>query len=64
MHCQVIYWDVQECPPLVMKREGRGKKMSAPKPLPAAVVSGAAEAKPPAPVTLTVNNKEKANVKV
>jgi NosR/NirI family nitrous oxide reductase transcriptional regulator len=26
MHCQVIYWDDHVCPPLVMKREGRGKK--------------------------------------
>jgi len=26
MHCQVIYWDDHVCPPLVMKRERRGKK--------------------------------------
>jgi len=26
MHCQVIYWDDHVCPPLIMKREGRGKK--------------------------------------
>jgi NosR/NirI family nitrous oxide reductase transcriptional regulator len=26
MHCQVIYWDDHKCPPLVMKRERRGKK--------------------------------------
>lgn len=30
MHCQVIYWDDHTCPPLVMKRERRGKKSSAP----------------------------------
>lgn len=26
MHCQVIYWDDHQCPPLIMKREKRGKK--------------------------------------
>jgi NosR/NirI family nitrous oxide reductase transcriptional regulator len=30
MHCQVIYWDDHTCPPLVMKRERRGKKSAAP----------------------------------
>ena len=29
MHCQVIYWDDHTCPPLVMKRERRGKKSPA-----------------------------------
>ncbi len=29
MHCQVIYWDDHTCPPLVMKRERRGKKSAA-----------------------------------
>jgi len=29
MHCQVIYWDDHKCPPLVMKRERRGKKLPA-----------------------------------
>ena len=29
MHCQVIYWDDHHCPPLVMKRERRGKKSAA-----------------------------------
>ncbi len=32
MHCQVIYWDDHTCPPLVMKRERRGKKSAIPKP--------------------------------
>jgi len=32
MHCQVIYWDDHTCPPLVMKRERRGKKSATPKP--------------------------------
>jgi NosR/NirI family nitrous oxide reductase transcriptional regulator len=26
MKCQVIYWDDQTCPPLIIKRTGRGKK--------------------------------------
>ena len=26
MQCQVIYWDDNTCPPLVMKKTGRGKK--------------------------------------
>ena len=26
MQCQVIYWDESTCPPLVMKKTGRGKK--------------------------------------
>jgi NosR/NirI family transcriptional regulator, nitrous oxide reductase regulator len=30
MHCQVIYWDDQKCPPLIMKRERRGKKSAVP----------------------------------
>jgi NosR/NirI family nitrous oxide reductase transcriptional regulator len=29
MHCQVIYWDDHKCPPLIMKRERRGKKSAA-----------------------------------
>lgn len=32
MQCQVIYWDDHTCPPLVMKREKRGKKAAIPKP--------------------------------
>ena len=62
MHCQVIYWDDHECPPLVMKREGRGKK---------AVLTETAKRWPaeppeiggPAPIKVTVNAKEKAHVK-
>jgi NosR/NirI family nitrous oxide reductase transcriptional regulator len=26
MQCQVIYWDDATCPPLILKRSGRGKK--------------------------------------
>jgi hypothetical protein len=26
MQCQVTYWDDHKCPPLIMKRTGRGKK--------------------------------------
>ncbi len=56
MHCQVVYWDDHECPPLVMKREGRGKKQPA-------TMAGEAQhpitPKPPAPYTLTINSKEK-----
>ena len=33
MHCQVIYWDDHTCPPLVMKRERRGKKSAIAKPV-------------------------------
>jgi NosR/NirI family nitrous oxide reductase transcriptional regulator len=58
MHCQVVYWDDHVCPPLVMKREGRGKK-HATSVIPA---GGAAEIRtpnPPAAYTLTVNSKEK-----
>ncbi len=59
MHCQVVYWDDHECPPLVMKREGRGKKHPGPKdvitPGPAAA---AAPTKAPASFKLTVNSKE------
>jgi NosR/NirI family nitrous oxide reductase transcriptional regulator len=33
MQCQVIYWDDTTCPPLVLKRSGRGKKsVAAPTP--------------------------------
>jgi NosR/NirI family nitrous oxide reductase transcriptional regulator len=61
MHCQVIHWDDQACPPLVMKREGRGKKSPAQR---SQAASGAdpGAGKPPAPFVLTVNSKEKANV--
>lgn len=58
MHCQVVYWDDHVCPPLVMKREGRGKKHAAPALQPAGT-SDPASAKPPAPFTLTVNSMEK-----
>jgi NosR/NirI family nitrous oxide reductase transcriptional regulator len=61
MHCQVVYWDDHECPPLIMKREGRGKKTAAPKPQTAAVPEPATT-KPPAPIKLTVNSKEKEHV--
>jgi NosR/NirI family transcriptional regulator, nitrous oxide reductase regulator len=57
MHCQVVYWDDHVCPPLVMKREGRGKKHGS-----AALQIGhpadIAGAKPPVPFTLTLNSKE------
>lgn len=57
MHCQVVYWDDHVCPPLVMKREGRGKKHGAA----AQHSSGTSEPsrpKQPAPFTLTLNSKE------
>ncbi len=63
MHCQVIYSDDHECPPLILKREGRGKKNVAPKPRTAAVEEQAA-LKPPAPIKVTVNTKEKAHVEI
>ncbi len=62
MHCQVSYWDDHECPPLIMKREGRGKKSAQKTPSRADPGTGA-ETKPPAPVTFTFNaSKEKAHV--
>lgn len=63
MHCQVSYWDDHECPPLIMKREGRGKKSAQKSPPPAE--GGAAPAKkPPAPITFTFNTvEEKTHVK-
>lgn len=63
MHCQVIYWDDHTCPPLVLKREGRGKKASASKPQ-AVEVAGTTTMRPPAPIKLTVNAKEKEDVEV
>jgi len=66
MHCQVVYWDDHECPPLIMKREGRGKKHAAPRPSVADGTAGAVadlkNPKPPAAFTLTVNSKEKTHV--
>jgi NosR/NirI family nitrous oxide reductase transcriptional regulator len=45
MQCQVIYWDDSTCPPLLLKKTGRGKK---PAPRPAATV-----ATPPASTVAT-----------
>jgi hypothetical protein len=59
MHCQVVYWDDHKCPPLVMKREGRGKKGTGPKP---AATEAPVQSKGPAPIQFTVKAKEKANV--
>lgn len=63
MHCQVIYSDDHKCPPLIMKREGRGKKTSAPKRETAALAEPV-PMKPPAPIKLTVNGKEKTHGEV
>jgi len=63
MHCQVIHWDDHTCPPLVMKREGRGKKTSAPR-RETAALSEPVTMKPPAPIKFTVNSKEKEHVEV
>jgi hypothetical protein len=63
MQCQVIYWDDHTCPPLVMKREGRGKKTSAPKRETAALPESL-PMKPPAPIKFTVNSMEKEDAKV
>lgn len=61
MHCQVIYWDDHTCPPLILKREGRGKKAQTPRPqTPAA--SELETGKPPAPIKLTVNAREMTDV--
>lgn len=63
MHCQVIYSDDHKCPPLIMKREGRGKKTSAPKRETAALAEPV-PMKPPAPIKITVNGKEKTHGEV
>lgn len=61
MHCQVIYHDDHACPPLIMKREGRGKKAAA-----RAAAGIAAEQTPsrkgPAPVAFTHSSKEEQHV--
>jgi NosR/NirI family nitrous oxide reductase transcriptional regulator len=57
MHCQVVYWDDHKCPPLVMKREGRGKKSAAPSSTTAAQAEPA-DKRPPAHIKVTVNSKE------
>ncbi|HMN38797.1 MAG TPA: 4Fe-4S binding protein [Hyphomicrobium sp.] len=56
MHCQVVYWDDHECPPLIMKREGRGKKRPAARDSGATV--GTPPAKPQTTFTLTVKSEE------
>ena len=61
MHCQVTYWDNNECPPLILKRQGKGKKSVAAPPQPD--TSGTAHSKPPAPIKFTVNSKEIEDVK-
>lgn len=60
MHCQVVYWDDHVCPPLVLKREGRGKKHAA-TPAQGGATQQHTATKPPAQFTLTVKSKEKAN---
>lgn len=61
MHCQVIYHDDHACPPLIMKREGRGKKAAA-----RAAAGIATEPTPPrkgpAPVAFTHSSKEEQHV--
>jgi len=61
MHCQVIYHDDHACPPLIMKREGRGKKAAA-----RAAAGIATEQTPsrkgPAPVAFTHSSKEEQHV--
>jgi NosR/NirI family nitrous oxide reductase transcriptional regulator len=63
MHCQVIYWDDHTCPPLVMKREGRGKKGGRAA-LPPAPTTPPEARRPPAPIKFTVSSKERADVEV
>lgn len=61
LQCQVIYWDDHTCPPLVMKREGRGKKGGKPA-LPAALTEAPEQRRPPAPIKFTIKSKERADV--
>ena len=62
MHCQVIYWDDHVCPPLVLKREGRGKKIQGAKPpVPA---SEPATTNPLRTIASTAHAKEKTYVEV
>ena len=63
MQCQVTYWDDHTCPPLVMKREGRGKKGRPPVP-PAALAPLPEARRPPAPIKFTFKAKETADVEV
>jgi NosR/NirI family transcriptional regulator, nitrous oxide reductase regulator len=56
MHCQVIYWDDHVCPPLIMKRERRGKKSVAAPPASVFAATGASVNEP------AKIDKEKANV--
>lgn len=60
LQCQVIYWDDHTCPPLVMKREGRGKKGG--KALPAVLAEAPEKLRPPAPIKFTIKSKERADV--
>jgi hypothetical protein len=60
MQCQVTYWDDHACPPLVMKREGRGKKASKAAPPPAMTEAR----RPPAPIKFTVISKERVDVEI
>jgi len=59
MHCQVIYWDDHKCPPLIMKRERRGKKSVAPS---VATPISAAEARDTSTIKPTTDKKEKTHV--
>jgi len=59
MHCQVIYWDDHKCPPLVMKRERRGKKSVVPS---AATPISPAEAAETSTTKSTTEAKEKTHV--
>ena len=63
MQCQVTYWDDHACPPLVMKREGRGKKGGKAAP-PRAMTTPPEARRPPAPIKFTVSSKERADVEI
>jgi NosR/NirI family nitrous oxide reductase transcriptional regulator len=61
MHCQVIYHDDHACPPLIMKREGRGKKAAA-KAAAGIATDQTPPRKGPAPVAFTHSSKEEQHV--
>lgn len=62
MHCQVIYHDDHACPPLIMKREGRGKKAAAKAARSPLEDTTPAPRSGPAPIAFTFTSKEKADV--
>ena len=62
MHCQVIYHNDHVCPPLIMKREGRGRKAASKAASSPLDETTTATRSGPAPIAFTFTSKEKADV--